>query len=90
MARLHFTFIADFVRRFFPYNTRFKGKMRIDGIVFYIHDYYPTRCKVAARASTDTTRPRNAGAFCLGDEVGAGRGQALMSPGAGTDGAVWS
>ena len=34
------------LRRFFPYNTRFKGKMRIDGaLCFYIHDYYPTRCK---------------------------------------------
>lgn len=43
---LHFTFDSDFVRRFFPYNTRFKGKMRIDGaLCFYIHDYYPTRCK---------------------------------------------
>ena len=29
-----------------PYNTHFKGKMRIDGaLCFYIHDYYPTRCK---------------------------------------------
>lgn len=43
---LRFTFDSDFVRRFFPYNTRFKGKMRIDGaLCFYIHDYYPTRCK---------------------------------------------
>ena len=43
---LRFTFDSDFVRRFFPYNTRFKGKMRIDGVLcFYIHDYYPTRCK---------------------------------------------
>lgn len=43
---LHFTFESDFVRRFFPYNTHFKGKMRIDGaLCFYIHDYYPTRCK---------------------------------------------
>ncbi len=43
---LHFTFESDFVRQFFPYNTHFKGKMRIDGaLCFYIHDYYPTRCK---------------------------------------------
>ncbi len=43
---LRFTFDSDFVRRFFLYNTRFKGKMRIDGaLCFYIHDYYPTRCK---------------------------------------------
>ena len=43
---LRFTFESDFVRRFFPYNTHFKGKMRIDGaLCFYIHDYYPTRCK---------------------------------------------
>ena len=43
---LRFTFDSDFVRRFFPYNTRFKGKMRIDGaLCFYIHDYYPLRCK---------------------------------------------
>lgn len=43
---LRFTFDSDFVRQFFPYNTRFKGKMRIDGaLCFYIHDYYPTRCK---------------------------------------------
>ena len=43
---LRFTFDSDFVRRFFPYNTRFKGKIRIDGaLCFYIHDYYPTRCK---------------------------------------------
>lgn len=43
---LRFTFDSDFVRRFFPYNTRFKGKMRIDGaLCFYIHDYYPMRCK---------------------------------------------
>ena len=43
---LRFTFDSDFVRRFFPYNTRFKGKMRIDGaLCFYIHDYYPTRFK---------------------------------------------
>lgn len=46
---LRFTFDSDFVRRFFPYNTRFKGKMRIDGaLCFYIHDYYPTRCKSIA------------------------------------------
>ena len=39
---LRFTFDSDFVRRFFLYNTRFKGKMRIDGaLCFYIHDYYP-------------------------------------------------
>ncbi len=43
---LRFTFESDFVRQFFPYNTHFKGKMRIDGaLCFYIHDYYPTRCK---------------------------------------------
>lgn len=43
---LRFTFDSDFVRQFFPYGTRFKGKMRIDGaLCFYIHDYYPTRCK---------------------------------------------
>lgn len=43
---LRFTFESDFVRQFFPYNTCFKGKMRIDGsLCFYIHDYYPTRCK---------------------------------------------
>lgn len=43
---LRFTFESDFVRRFFPYNTHFKGKMHIDGaLCFYIHDYYPTRCK---------------------------------------------
>lgn len=43
---LRFTFESDFVRRFFPYNTHFKGKLRIDGaLCFYIHDYYPTRCK---------------------------------------------
>ena len=40
---LRFTFESDFVRQ---YNTHFKGKMRIDGaLCFYIHDYYPTRCK---------------------------------------------
>ena len=43
---LRFTFESDFVRQFFPYNTHFKGKMRIDGaLCFYIHDYYPTKCK---------------------------------------------
>ena len=43
---LRFTFDSDFVRQFFPYGTRFKGKMRIDGaLCFYIHDYYPTRYK---------------------------------------------
>ena len=41
---LRFTFDSDFVRQFFPYGTRFKGKMRIDGaLCFYIHDYYPTQ-----------------------------------------------
>lgn len=41
---LHFTFEGNFVRQFFPYDTYFKGKMRLDGaLCFYIHDYYPTR-----------------------------------------------
>lgn len=33
---LHFTFESDFVRQFFPYNTHFKGKMRIDGALCFI------------------------------------------------------
>ena len=41
---LHFTFEGNFVRQFFPYDTYFKGKMRLDdALCFYIHDYYPTR-----------------------------------------------
>lgn len=43
---LHFTFESNFVRKFFPYDTYFKGKVRYYGaLCFYIHDYYPTRTK---------------------------------------------
>ena len=63
---LRFTFDSDFVRRFFPYNTRFKGKMRIDGaLCFYIHDYYPTRCKnigVEDRKTSNLVFPLQGGA----------------------------
>ena len=39
---LHFTFESDFVRQFFPYNTHFKGKMRINA-VSYTHLTLPTK-----------------------------------------------
>lgn len=53
---LRFTFESDFVRQFFPYNTHFKGKMRIDGsLCFYIHDYYPTRYKGISVADRKTS-----------------------------------
>ena len=53
---LRFTFESDFVRQFFPYNTHFKGKMRIDGaLCFYIHDYYPTRCKDISASDRKTS-----------------------------------
>lgn len=39
---LHFTFVSEFVRQFFPYTNHFKGKVRLDNaLCFYIHDYYP-------------------------------------------------
>lgn len=39
---LHFTFMSDFVRQFFPYTNHFKGKLQVDNaLCFYIHDYHP-------------------------------------------------